>query len=131
MVDLRRDPVALTKPGFSAIGLRICCTRKCETCDRIACFALGRNQLRKPRDADYDSTRILCTISAFSFTSSFMRGYMPTKIPSLALRFRNAVRNAPSIPSGGMRPAARILNAKQVLLVCRITLYILGGSLCR
>src|SRR3954469_24878952 len=88
-------------------------------------------QSLRGRDLGYPWLRILCTISAFSFTSSFMRGYMPTKMPSLGLMLWKAVRNAPSIPSFAIRPAARILNAKQGFVVCRITLYIFGGSLCR
>ena len=65
------------------------------------------------------------------FTSSLMRGYMPTKTPSMGLMLAKAVRNAASMPSLAMRPAARILNAKQGLGVWRMTLYILGGSLWR
>ena len=71
------------------------------------------------------------TRSAFSRTSSFSRGNMPTKIPSVGLMLENACVNASSAPLSPIRPAAMILNAKQVFRVCRMTWYIRGGSLFR
>jgi len=79
-----------------------------------------------PRQAP---TRMRWTRSAFSRTSSLIRGNIPMKTPSLGLMLSYAVRKACSTLV--TRPAARILNAKHGFVVARMTLYMRGGSLCR